>query len=268
MSTYDLAETTARSLLALWGTATQTAGLDVPDMAAASRVTASLRRLREARGERVVGRKIGFSNTSIWPRYNIDRPMWNYVWDSTFASADDGAARLDLARLPEPRLEPEIVFRLASAPRADMDEAGLLGCIGQVAHGFEIVQSVFPGWHFDAPTSAAAFGLHGALIAGPWHDIATDRLEWGIRLRDFTVELRRSGALRDTGHARNVLGGPVAALGHLVRALAADPDAPPLSPGEVITTGTLTDAHSVTRGEVWDTVFHGIPLDGLQISFI
>ena len=41
----------------------------------------------------------------------------------------------------------------------------------QVAHGFEFVQSVCPGWKFNAASSAASFGLHGAVVIGPWNDL-------------------------------------------------------------------------------------------------
>ena len=49
-------------------------------------------------------------------------------------------------------------------PAAGMSDDELLGCVGWVAHGFEIVQSVYPGWKLTGPESAAAFGLHGALM--------------------------------------------------------------------------------------------------------
>jgi 2-oxo-3-hexenedioate decarboxylase len=48
-----------------------------------------------------------------------------------------------------------------------MDERTLLESIDWVAHGFEVVQSVFAGWQFSAPDAVAAFGLHGALLIGP-----------------------------------------------------------------------------------------------------
>src|SRR5215204_2644899 len=41
------------------------------DIDAAYRVTAEIRRLREARGEQVLGRKIGFTNRAIWPEYGV-----------------------------------------------------------------------------------------------------------------------------------------------------------------------------------------------------
>ena len=72
----------------------------------------------------------------------------------------------------EPRIEPEIVFKLAVVPAPGMGEGALLESIDWVAHGFEIVQSIFPGWKFSAPDTVAAFGLHGALLIGPRHSIA------------------------------------------------------------------------------------------------
>jgi 2-oxo-3-hexenedioate decarboxylase len=49
-------------------------------LADAYRVTAAVRRLRETRGERPIGRKIGFTNRTTWPDY---APMWGYVYDRT-----------------------------------------------------------------------------------------------------------------------------------------------------------------------------------------
>jgi 2-oxo-3-hexenedioate decarboxylase len=52
-----------------------------------------------------------------------------------------------------------------------MDNAALLSCVAWVAHGFEIVQSIYPDWKFSPADSAAANGLHGALLIGPRHEI-------------------------------------------------------------------------------------------------
>lgn len=228
----------ARSLLDLWGSPRQGTGIEVPDMAAASLVIAAVRSLREARGERVVARKIGFSIIAIWPICGVDRPIWNDVWDTTLVSLPDAKGAVGVSGFPEPRIEPEIVFHLAAPSEPGMDDGALVGCIDRVTHGFEIVQSVFPGWVFTALPSAAAFGLHGALVVGPWHAIDDDRRAWFPALTDFTEELRRDGVQIATGHARNVLGGPLRALRHLVKALAGDPLAAPGAAGEIVSTGT------------------------------
>jgi len=44
-------------------------------------------------------------------------------------------------------------------------------------------------------------------------------------------------------------------------------DAAPLAAGELISTGTLTDAHPVAPGETWSTEIRGIGLEGLEVTF-
>ena len=39
-------------------------------------IAAGIHTRRLADGDRVAGRKIGFTNRSIWPIYNVDAPVW------------------------------------------------------------------------------------------------------------------------------------------------------------------------------------------------
>jgi 2-keto-4-pentenoate hydratase len=238
-------------------------GLSVDD---AYRVTPRVRRLYEAGGAKVIGRKIGFTNRTIWPEYGVYAPIWGYVFDR---SLHDLAAldTLSLASFSEPRIEPEIVFGLSAAPSAQMDETALSSCIEWIALGFEIVQSIFPGWKFSAADTIAANGVHGALLIGPRHPFAPRAAEWQRTLPAFQIELNCDGRLIDRGHAENVLGGPLSALRHLVGLLASDPLNPPLAAGEIISTGTLTKAMPVAAGEVWSAAPAGIALDEIRIRF-
>jgi len=229
----------------------------------AYRVTAAVRRLRETRGEKPVGRKIGFTNRTTWPDY---APMWGYVYDRTVHDLADLGGFFSLTGLAEPRIEPEIVFRLAALPALDMDERALLGCIDSVAHGFEIVQSIFPGWGFTAPDAVVAFGLHGALLLGLWHPV-TAHEEWEQALAAFELDLLCDGVIVDHGRASNVLGGPLTALRQLVELLAPDAVNSPLAAGEIITTGTLTRVPPVGPGEMWSTALSDVALDGIRVQF-
>jgi 2-oxo-3-hexenedioate decarboxylase len=238
-------------------------GFDLDD---AYRITAAVRQMRETRGETPLGRKIGFTNRTIWDEYQIGAPMWGYIYDRTVHDLDDVGATVSLAGLAEPRIEPEIIFGLAVAPAAGMDERALLGCIDWVAHGFELVQSIFPRWEFTLPDTIAAYGLHGMLLVGPRHSLA-ERDDWLGNLSTFSIDLKRDGIVADQGRASNVLGGPLSALRHLVEVLASDPVNPPLVAGEIVTTGTLTRAFPVATGETWATELTGIALDGIAIRF-
>jgi 2-oxo-3-hexenedioate decarboxylase len=234
----------------------------------AYQVTAAVRAKREARGERPIGRKIGFTNRTIWAEYGVYAPIWGYVYDRTVRDLTGKPLEVSLNGLAEPRIEPEIVFGLAAPPEPGMDALAIIQCIDWIAHGFEIVQSLFPNWSFRAPDTVAAYGLHGRLFIGPRHSAAPRRDAWARELSGFEIDLFRNGAHVDHGAAANVLDGPLFALRHLVETLAQDRRGPPLAAGEIVTTGTLTRAFPVAAGEEWTTQLKRVPLEGARIGFV
>jgi 2-oxo-3-hexenedioate decarboxylase len=128
------------------------ARLSAFDLDDAYPVTAAIRQMCEMRGEMPVGRKIGFTNRTIWAEFNVYGPVWGYVYNRTVHNLAEIGDTFSLVGLAEPRIEPEIVFKLALAPAPGMNEKALLACIDWVAHGFEIVQSIFLDGSFPRPT--------------------------------------------------------------------------------------------------------------------
>jgi 2-oxo-3-hexenedioate decarboxylase len=232
----------------------------------ANRVRPLLRQAFEARGEKIVGRKIGFTNRRIWPEYGVNAPNWGYVTDRTLHDLTKTQS-LRAAEFVEPKIEPEIMFGLASAPSPQMDEAALLDCIEWVALGYEVVQSIYPKWKFAAPDTAAANAMHGALLIGPRQAVAPRKHEWLRELAGFKIDLLCNGEVMDRGEAANVLDGPLKVLAYLTGMLAADPHNPPLAAGEVLSTGTLTRALDVKAGETWTARVSGIPLEPVTLRF-
>jgi len=194
------------------------------------------------------------------------RRSGGFVTDRTVHELAD-TSNLPLAGLSEPRIEPEIVFGLARPPAPGMDEAALAGCIDWVAHGFEIVQSLFPGWKFAPADTIACNALHGALLLGPRHAFQPRAAEWLHALATFEIDLERNSVLADRGRAANVLDSRIRALGHLVELLAQDSVNPPLAAGEIVSTGTLTRALPVAPGETWRTRLRGVSLAGIELRF-
>ena len=247
---------------------TLSAGLTV---AHAYGVSAEVLKLRRARGETPVGRKIGFTNRAVQSHFGVTDPIWNYVYDSTIRYARDNAGVQSLKGALEPKIEPEIVFRLRQAPRPGMSEAELAECIDWMAHGYEVVHSMYPGWKFGAADTVAAFGMHGVLIVGSPRQvgaIAGLNRDLVKELRSFKVSLFCNGTLMDSGGGANVLDSPLLALKHLVELQARQPDHHMPAAGEVITTGTLTAALPIKAGETWHTAFTGIDLPGLSVKFV
>lgn len=236
----------------------------LPGMSAASGYEAAgaLHRHRLAAGWRPVGRKIGFTNRTIWPRYGVYEPIWGTVYDRTLVPAAGNRATVALDGLVQPRIEPEICFGLRSRPDPD----DVLASIEWVAHSIEIVQCHHPEWKLKLADSTAANGLHGRLVVGERAPVASvpGLVEALPRVR---LVLRKGSQQVDEGIGANVLDSPLLALAYLAKVLRAQPEAPPLAPGELVSTGTLTDAHPVARGETWSTELSGLPLPGLTVRF-
>jgi len=236
------------------------------DVATAYKVLREAEDARRARGWRPLGRKIGFTNRTIWPRYGVYRPMWAHVWAETVVEAVEGAATLALAPAALPRIEPEVVFGLRGPVRV-ADARGVLDAVEWIAPGFEIVQSHFPEWRFTSADCTAAFGLHRALVVGTrtmLDDASRDA--FASLLPAFELTLRRGGATIDRGIGSNVLDSPALALAHLARVLADQPAMPPLVAGELVTTGTITDAWPVAPGEAWSSDYGSLGLPGLTLQ--
>jgi 2-keto-4-pentenoate hydratase len=232
-----------------------------PDYAAAR----ALHESRVRSGWRPVGRKIGFTNRSIWPRYGVYEPIWGTVYDRTLIDAKEGFCLVSLEGLQQPRIEPEICFKLRTAPRS-WSRAELLAAIEWAAHSIEIVQCDQPGWRTSLAHSTAFNGLHGRLIVGA--PVELERLpDLERQLPRLEMILKKGETIVDRGAGDIVLGSPLTALGHLVMLLARQPDAPPLAAGEIISTGTLTDAHPVAPDETWSTEIHGLALPGMRVRF-
>ena len=243
---------------------------DTPDFSVADAYTVLLdiEARRRAQGWRAVGRKIGFTNRTIWPRYGVYQPMWAHIWTHTVHFAEGSRAALPLQGFVQPRIEPEVVFKLNGPLPATDDPLAVLSCVEWMAPSFEIVQSHFPNWKFTAADCTAAFGLHGALIVGdPVAMTGANRAALATALSTFKLKLSRGDAVIDRGTGSNVLGSPALALGHLARLLADQPRFPPLAAGEIVTTGTITDAWPVAAGEVWSSDYGALGLTGLTLNF-
>ena len=235
-------------------------------LAQAYRVTPLLRAAFETRGERITGRKIGFTNRQMWKAFGVESPVWGYTTNRTTHELADVQV-MALNDFSEPRIEPEIMFGLGAAPAPTMSDSALIDCVEWIALGYEIVQSIFPDWKFSAADTVAANGVHGALLIGTRHAIAPRRAEWQRELSTFGVELYCDSKLVQRGGGSLVLDSPLRALSHLVKLLANDPHNPPLCAGEVISTGTLTLAMPVKPGERWTTKAAGIPLEEITVRF-
>jgi 2-oxo-3-hexenedioate decarboxylase len=237
------------------------------DLTAAYVVAEWIDAARRADGAIPVGRKIGLTNPDMWVRYGVRQPIWGPMYDSTVMQVEDGTAVCSLEGCVEPKIEPEIVLHFHCAPPVTDELDAVLDAVDWVANGFEIVQSHYPGWSFEAADTVADAALHARLLLGEPRavsDLGPDSVQ---ALAGLSLALCCDGHVRTVGRGSNVLGSPLAAVAHLAALLQRQPDFAPPQAGEWVSTGTITTAQPVRAGQVWHAEIQGISLPGLTVHF-
>lgn len=209
---------------------------------------------RMAAGWRPIGWKLGFTNQALWSKLGLDRPIRARIYEQTRCSGE-----LDIAELVQPRIEPEIVVGFgADVPRNATIDA-IAEAIEWMAAGLEVVRCHFASWDMTPAEAVADGGVHAALAVGPPTLVDPEAAR---SVAAATCELFQDGRLAATGRGSNVLGGPLEALVWLLRELPGG-----VRTGEIVTTGTLTPAMPIERGQRWEHRLSAvITLDPVTLS--
>ncbi len=238
------------------------------DLTNAYAVEDELRRMRAEQGVMSVGRKVGYANKALWRILNLKTLVWGNMYSDTVRCASENHANLSLDGMRSAKIEPEIVIGLREPLSGDiLDDAAALQAVEWLAIGFEIIDCPYPDWKFQPADFVASFGLHAGLIVGERRQLNADLIPILIeQLPRFRVKVFKNGQFVEEGFGKNSLRSPALCLAELSRAVAHQPGTPPLQPGEIISSGTLTAGHLIGRGECWRVEVEALPLPLLTIE--
>jgi len=224
------------------------------DLREAYRVQSRLIALRGARGDAVVGLKQAFTNRAMMQRMGIAEPVTGLLCRS-MQLADGGT--LDMAPLFKPRVEVEVMFRLARPLPADATAQQALACVEALAVAIEIVDSRYCDFRFVAYDVVADNASACGFVIGAWMPPSTD-----VAQRAVTLEI--DGAVAASGSTSAILDHPVQALCHAGQL--AQCDARPLVAGSLVLAGSAIDPFGILPGQTVQARIDGLGTVGFVAS--
>ncbi|MGW3998825.1 2-keto-4-pentenoate hydratase [Amycolatopsis sp. NPDC004772] len=194
-------------------------------------------RQRRARGETLIGVKLGLTSRAKQQRMGIDAPLLAWLTDAMVLPAG-----VPVPSLIHPRAEPELVFVLGRRLAGPgVTAATALAAVDRVYGGIEVIDSRYADYRFTLPDAVADNGSSAYFSVGP---VGVPPSSLDLSLEAALLEV--DGQIVDTATGAAVLGHPAEALALAANALASRGVA--LEPGWLILTGGMTDAVPLRRG--------------------
>ncbi|MEV0398037.1 2-keto-4-pentenoate hydratase [Polymorphospora rubra] len=180
------------------------AGIDV-DTAYA--VQEALVAHRLARGETLVGLKMGLTSRAKMAQVGVDEVIWGRLTDAM--RVDDGGT-VSVGGLIHPRIEPEVAFLLDRLPEPGEPLADFTSAVRAVAPALEVIDSRYRDFTFSLPDVIADNTSAAAYTIGPWQPVPAG-------IDNLGVLLEVDGRVVQTGSTAAILGDPRRALTEGVR---------------------------------------------------
>jgi 2-keto-4-pentenoate hydratase len=224
------------------------ANTDDPRIVAGMAAQGRLRESRLAAGERRVGWKAGLGTAQAMEKASIRSPLTGFLTNASLASGMTTTDGLSIDAWRNARLEPEVAVRVGADVPAGADRQTVQDAISGVAPSIEIVDVGDLG---DIEQVLAANIFHRAFLFGPFADRS------GADLGAARLSITRDGDEPQTGID------PATALGGLVEVVRAVADQVQLAgdtlrAGDVVMTGSVVPAITISGGERFEVTLHGV----------
>ena len=221
-------------------------GLTVDDAYIVQRINID-RRL--ARGEKVVGHKVGLTSLAMQKQLGIDQPDFGVITD---AMVTPSGGEVDTDGLITPKIEAEFAFRIASPLPVSPSIDELRAAIGGVAVALELIDSRISDWKIGLVDTVADNASSSGIVVGPWRAASADVL---TEIIDTEITLTCDGEPAVSGPGSAVMGDPLVSLHWL--ALAIGRYGQSFAPGDVVLAGAVAASVPLGLGTEWSAFAAG-----------
>ena len=192
---------------------------------------------RLARGEKLVGVKMGLTSRAKMRQVNVDEVVWGRLTDAM--RLEEGAA-LSKGRYVHPRIEPELAFLLKSPLTGEVTAAEAMEAVAGIAPAMEIIDSRYENFKFALADVIADNSSSSGFVVGDWSRPDQDFSNLGL-----VMEV--NGRPVEIGSTAAILGNPSRSL--VAAARIAGAALGRLEAGWIVLAGGATAAHSLKVGE-------------------
>ena len=198
------------------------------------------RRRKEARGNKIIGMKMGLTSYAKMAQMGVETPIYGFLAD--YFACDDGAA-IDTSKLIHPKIEAEVAFVTKAPLRGPGCHAGqVMAATDFIIPAVEVIDSRYKDFRFDLKSVIADNASSVRFITGG----RMARLD-NVDVRNLGVVLEKNGEIVDVGAGAAVLGHPATSMAMLANMLAERSEHIPA--GSFVMTGGITAAISVEKGD-------------------
>ena len=157
---------------------------------------------RLARGERLVGVKMGFTSEAKMIQMGLKDQIWGRL---TSAMQIVAGGTINRTRFIHPRVEPEIAVLLKAPLTGDVTAGQAWSAVGGVAPALEIIDSRYENFKFALPDVVADNASSSAFVVGAWLPPETG-------VGDVPMVMSVDGKIVEIGSSAAILGDPVRSL--------------------------------------------------------
>jgi 2-keto-4-pentenoate hydratase len=197
-------------------------------------------------GRKIVGRKVGLTSKAMQTMFGVDQPDYGVLLDNMLIK---NRAAYPMASLLQPRIEPEIAFKMKKGlrgPNVTLEQ--VLDATDYVFPSLEVIDSRIRDWKIKLQDTIADNASSARVVVGT-KQVAIDGLD--LAKEELTFEKNGEVLGRATGEA--VLGNPANAVAWLANTL--HRYGASINAGDIVMPGALTGATPVKVGDTVKATF-------------
>lgn len=222
----------------------------------AYQVSLAMLKMREAEGEKLIGKKIGVTSEAVQNMLNVRQPDFGFLTDKMICES-----RLDVSGMIAPRAEGEIAFVLGSdLVGPGVTEEDVLKATEVVMPCFEIVDSRIEDWKIKIQDTVADNASCG-YFAISRKDAKDPR---DLDLVACKMEVFKNGEKISEGTGAAALGNPLTCVAWLANTLGEYGIS--LNKGDIILSGSLVPLEPVAAGDTMRVDISG--MGSLSLDFV